>query len=268
MFINSKFTINGISSVDIDVGAVLVRTNGSFLQEQMMGARTVNQDKPAKNELPTLYGIDQDVIEFDLKLVYKDLVKFTTPNLTEMAKHFGGLTFVPFTTEEYPGIVFYVLATSMHVIKTGEYKGWLEIHLVTSAPFAFFEGTTEVFNVLTSGGGNIVVYNDSNVMNPKYNDFIYDPIIEIDINEVLAGDLILTNTSNGNKTFSFTGLEDFEQLWIDNRLRKIISNEATLPNRINNLVDKQWLQLVYGENIININKKATVTFTMQQPVYV
>jgi len=234
----------------------------------MMVDRTIVQEKPAKNSVATLYGVDQDSIEFDLKLVYKDLVAFTTPNLTEMAKVFGSLTFVPFTTEEYPGIVFYVLATSMNVIKTGEYKGWLEIHLVTSAPHAYFEETVEIFNIVTAGGEDISIWNDSNVMNPKYNAFIYEPIIEIDINEVVAGDLILTNTSNGNKTFSFTGLEDYEQLWIDNNLKKIITNEVTLPSRINNLVDKQWLQLVYGENIINVNKKATVTVTMKQAVYV
>lgn len=267
MFINSKFTIDGIASTDIGVnGVILVRTDNGPVVEQVIGTRQIIQDKNIKNLAPTFYGVMQDNIEFDLKLLFKDMSKFTENNFKEIHKLFGGLKHIPFISDEYPDIIFYVLATGISIVKYGDYKGWIEMHLVTNAPHAYTNDTTIEFDLSAIEIPTVIeVTNPSNVMNPKYIDYIYEPKMIVELSGETTN-FTLTNLSNDNDIFGFTDLEAGEMLVIDNNLKRI--NTSSIATRIDKLINKNWLGLIYGMNQIEVNNPVIITFMWQFPIYV
>lgn len=267
MFIKSDFTINGISSSALGVtGAIIVRTDNTPLSSPMMGTRSIKKQKSLKNNRPTPTGIEQDVIEFDLKIAFSKLEAFTVANRMTLAKHFTKTEYVPFTSSEYPGVVFYVIATSMNMIRNGELKGWFDIHLETSAPYAFLTPTTQVFDLHDIvESTNITIVNLSNVMNRKYGAYIYEPKLTVQLSGASTS-FILKNRSNNDEIFSLTELVAGETLIIENEYNRITSTVSDA--RISHLVNRNWFKLVEGENSIQVYNPLILTVDCLFPVYV
>jgi phage-related protein len=67
---------------------------------------------------------------------------------------------------------------------------------------------------------------------------------------VLGGDVTLTNTSDSNRVFAFTGLQANEILTINNSLQTIVSSTAL--KRLSNF-NKNFFRLKSGKNIITVD---------------
>ena len=65
-----------------------------------------------------------------------------------------------------------------------------------------------------------------------------------------GGDITITNTSDNNRQFVFTGLQANEVITIDNSLQSISS--STTLRRMSNF-NKKFFRLVNGENVLNIS---------------
>lgn len=264
MFINSKFTINGYSSDSIGAeGVLLVRTDKGTVEEQMFGDRSLISSSNPKTGLKTLYGMDQDVIEFDIKITNKMGVPFTKDTLREIARAFGSLQYQTFTTDEYPGVEFYVATTSMKYSKTPENTGWIEIHLKTSAPHAY---TVEVVehHIITNPPEDITINNPSNVMNSKYNEYYYEPeFMKMIMTDPSDDACVIQNVSDDYREFGFINVDPESTFTINNQLR-MLSGEGL----INNLIDYSWFRLVEGNNILRVNNSMEITIKAHYPVYI
>ena len=167
---------------------------------------------------------------------------------------------------DYPGIVFYVIATSIELITYGLYKGWIQVKLENCANFAFspLEISTFDFTDLTSMQ-TFEIYAKFNVQHPKYG-YYYFPKLLIDM-KGSATSITLLNLSDGNRQFGFTGLSVLESLEIDNELKQITS--STGNNRLDNMINNHaFFRLVYGKNIITVDNPCILQFQCQYPVYI
>ena len=230
----------------------------------MMGVRTVKQEKLPKSDISILYSVEQENIEFDLKLIFSGNEDISDTNRTLLAKQFSETKYVPFSSAEYPGKIFYVLATKLDAIRDGDFKGWFELHL-TPAPYAFFTPSAPVFDLSTISEPTIIeIANPTNVMSRKYGDYIYEPKIIVELKGSTTS-FVLNNLTLG-KSCSMTDLTALETLTIDNAGRKIIS--STNNPRFSHLVNKNWFKLTSGINSIQVDHQMILTVNLQIPVYI
>ena len=122
----------------------------------------------------------------------------------------------------------------------------------------FHQKEINVFDIVNKTS-NIELYNKSNVV-----DF-YEPEIKITLTGSNTG-ISLTNLSDGGRIFGFTSLSIGEILTVDNKLKKIVS--STNNARIGKLIDKNWLKLIYGKNILKVSNECKISVTSQYPLYI
>lgn len=264
-FTSEYFIIDGIKSSDIGVdGCLLIRTD-SEISRQIIGQKSVVKDIIRYRNIPYFYTTEKNVIEFDLKFSLLDN-EFNDDILFELGKIFAKDRYVEFISMDYPGIVFYVIATSIELITYGLYKGWIQVKLENCANFAFspLEISTFDFTDLTSMQ-TFEIYAKFNVQHPKYG-YYYFPKLLIDM-KGSATSITLLNLSDGNRQFGFTGLSVLESLEIDNELKQITS--STGNNRLDNMINNHaFFRLVYGKNIITVDNPCILQFQCQYPVYI
>lgn len=264
-FTSEYFIIDGIKSSDIGVdGCLLIRTD-SEISRQIIGQKSVVKDIIRYRNIPYFYTVEKGVIEFDLKFSLQDN-EFDDIRLFELGKIFAKDKYVEFQSMDYPGIVFYVIATSIELITYGLYKGWIQVKLENCANFAFspLKISTFDFSDLTSTQ-TFEIDAKFNVQHPKYG-YYYFPKLLIDM-KGNATSITLLNLSDGNRQFGFTGLSVLESLEIDNELKQITS--STGNNRFDNMINNHaFFRLVYGKNIITVNTPCVLQFQCQYPVYI
>jgi len=103
--------------------------------------------------------------------------------------------------------------------------------------------------------------------------FYFEPIIyfenkgdrkiypEIWITKTGNGDISIINTSNGNQEFKFTNLLDGEKLYIHGE-RRYIETSLPMTYRYSNF-NNEYLEFVYGENILRVVGNAQIQFRYQ-----
>jgi phage-related protein len=264
-FTSEYFQIDGIKSTDIGVnGCYLVRVGNTEINRQIIGNKSLNEEKIPHNDLSYLYNISKEPIEFDLQFsLLED--EYTPDRLIELGKIFAGDKYVPFISVDYPQVQFFVICTSMNLITFGLKRGYFECRLRTSAPFAFAftEVSTFDFSTITSPT-TFILTNKSNVSDAKGNYYYMPETIYIDLKSTSTG-VTITNLSDNARQFIFTGLSTSECLVIDNKMGRITS--STTLARLS-CFNKNWLRLVYGVNQLTCSSKCVLQFHCQYPVYV
>lgn len=91
---------------------------------------------------------------------------------------------------------------------------------------------------------NFTFYNDSDD-----NGYLLPDISFTISNNVSAGDFTLTNITDSSRAFTFTGLDQSEQITVDNDKQIITSSDGNL--RLGDF-NKNWFRLLPGNNQLNI----------------
>lgn len=266
-FTQEYFWIDGIRSSDIGVdGCYLVR-NDSEINRQMMGQKSVVKDIIRYRNIPYFYTVEKGVLEFDLKFSLLDR-EFDSNRLFELGQLFAQDKYVEFRHIDYPEVVFYVICTSIELITYGSYKGWLQIKMENFANFALAYPSPHIstfdFSDLTSTQ-TFEIDAKFNVDHPKYGRY-YFPKLLIDM-KGSATSIIISNLSDGNRQFGFTGLSVGESIEIDNELKQITSSTGNyrLDNMINN---HNFFRLIRGKNVLSVNAPCILQFQCLYPVYI
>lgn len=263
-FTSELFTIDGIQASSIGVnGAILVRTN-SEISRSVIGSKNILKDTIRYRNIPYFYGVEKDVITFDLKISLLDN-EFDQNAMDELGRIFAKDRYVKFTSCDFPNIEFYVICKSMDLITYGTYKGWISVQLENFASFgvSHCEDYWDFSNLTTTQ--TFEIYAKFNVMHPKYKEYYYFPILNIDM-KGSSTNITITNLSDENRTFGFTGLTAQETLEIDNDAKSIIS--STGNGRIDNLVGHRWFRFVSNVNKLTINQPCILQFISYFPNYV
>jgi hypothetical protein len=212
-------------------------------------------------------SVEKSPIEFDLKFCLGD--REITPDLLfEMGQIFAKDHYVSFQSCDYLGVEFFVIATSINLITFGNYAGWLEIKLRTSAPYAFSKELVPTIDCTKATSSSPITFKidcKSNVQN-AYGKYEYYPYLLIDMKNSNTS-ITLTNISYGGRKFGFTGLTANESIEVDNENKRIVS--STNQPRLNKLIENHnWFCLTYGVNYISCNASAVIQVKLRYPVYI
>jgi len=260
-----QFIINGVNSSDIGVdGCYLIRRE-SEMSRQIMGQRSVVKDTIRYKSLPYFYTTEQDVISFDLKFSLLE-GQFTGERIYEISSLFSKNNYVEFRSIDYPGVVFFVIATSIELITFGLLQGYLQIRLENCAGHAFSEVMISTFDFSTlTEPQTFEIDAKFNVPHPKYG-FYYFPKLLIDM-KGSATAITISSHSDGNRSFGFTGLTALESLEIDNELKQITS--STDNYRLSKMINNHtWFRLIQGRNVLTINSPSLIQIQAQYPLYI
>lgn len=264
-FTNMEFIVSDINSSDLGIDGVNIVRTDSEIHMPWIGGKNIVEDRIRYRDIPYDYGTIKQPLEFTLLFSILDK-QYTNDILMQLGKIFGSDNYVKFQTTDDLSKVYYVRPTSqIDLITFGNFKGWYQINLrnVTGFCFSPIEISNLDFSDLTIPQ-TFTIYNKSNVMHPKYNDYIYFPQLNIDL-KGSATSIVLYNQSDGNRKFEMTSLSTLESLEVNNDLRQITS--STGLDRIGNLTNKLFFRLVYGVNIIQITTPAVIQVICQYPIY-
>lgn len=265
MFTEKSFIIDGIPSSEINVDdCVLIRDNPQ-INRQIMGNKSIVENKLHYSDIPTFIRTEKQPMEFTLMVSFLD-TELNKNKLIELNKIFSKDIYVPFESSDYPNVVFYVIATSIELVTFSNFKGWYQINLRCNAPHAWLKEELLSFDLSEITEPTIIeIENKTNVMHPKWSNYIYEPELWIYMqgNET---EIKLENLSDNGRIFEFIDLNIGEELYIHNRKKQIESNVAI--NRLANLFNKNWFRLVDGVNEIKVYNKCMLQIRTQFPIYV
>ena len=260
------FIFNGINSEDM--GLYIIRMDTGFITNPFIGSKSLNQAVRPGRVKASREGLTREVIEFDLQMVllddYGKLKEWTPEERMRIARWLFQDEYAAFQTEDDLGKIYYGMFTNEQNLFTMNNTGYLELHFVTNSHTAWSPVIDHAFDFWNNdaGGRIITIENLSNISKN------YEPKIEIEMkHEVGESNLEfkLINLSNDNKEFIFTGLRRDEIISVDNENRIILSSYSAHINPYGSF-NKNWLELVYGENQLQIFGKCAINIQCQFPI--
>jgi hypothetical protein len=260
---NKEFIIDNIKSRDIDVKDFVLIRNDAQIERQIMGNKEIKSESIPYNDLPTFFRTNKSVIEFDILISFID-ADFTSDRLQYLGYIFGKDKYVPFQSIDYLDVQYYVMAKSISLVTFGDYKGWVHIHLETNAPYSWSIPQINNYDLSHIDAPKIVqIYNKSNVTN-AYGENYYYPEVYIDLKGSSTG-LIIKNISDSGRETVLTGLNLNESIIINRYNLRQVESSSGIP-RLSNF-NKNFLRLIYGKNLLQINNKCQIQIKSQFPIY-
>jgi len=254
-FDNVSSTVHGIQIVKID--------NGGLIETPIAGGRNINQDFSMRDK-PWFHSANVLPQEVNLTFTIS-----ATPNAFDTTKRtavfdwlFSPRVYCDLISADNLNKVYKIIFTSpLQFTTTDLTNGFFSLSAMMY-PFAY---TTLQTYTNAATPTSITINNPQNVRNID-NTYYYYPIVYADLTST-ATSFKITNTSDSNRIFEITGCELLEELFVDNDLKIINSNQLNV-DRFATLTSKRWLRLVKGSNVLTINTTADVTITCQYPIMV
>lgn len=244
----------------------IIRTETGMVETPFFGGQEIQEEWLQGRNSPYTYGTRLTPIEFTILI--SPLEKEWTPEL----KGVVGQWLIQDSYKEFQFAddleKFYyakcVNAADLHLLKK---QGYLELTFRTNSAYAWSEEKIESFDLTNNPTNSTVTINClSNINKP------YRPDLDI---ELMDGETNITirnldNTkmeSDGltEKVFKFTDLRMNERISVDNENEFIKSN-----NQTSNPFAKfsgEWLELVNGENRLEITGKCKIKIRTQYPIF-
>jgi len=194
-----------------------------------------------------LFGVSQTpVLQFSLTIGSPDYIDGTTRNLIEQYL-FGHTTFkiLQIFESDLQDIYFNCLITK----GVGSYVGNLNIgyecDIVCDSPWAYEFPKT----ITKTYANDIITDEDYTYYNTSANNDYTYALVDFTLNNI-GDSFTLTNESDNDRQYIFTGLSNGENIYTDND-RQILTSDTGLRRMTN--FNKHWFRLVPGANNLNIN---------------
>lgn len=258
MFINSEFYYDGQSSKEFNIS--IVHVSGGLVAGQFGINRNIKEEKIFNNPLPYFFGLEETPLTFTLEL-YLD-GSWSYEQRTKIAKWLFKNDYKSFYSIDNPQVIYECMAVgnpSRHF--TGSFEGYVNIEFRCNAPYAWSPISTQTYDF----SNNVDIQTITLENNCNLNDYIHYPEVEFQLVGDCTG-ITITNVTNGGKQTSFTGLNEGETIYIDNK-KKIIKTDETGLYRYSKF-NKVWFCLVYGQNQIQVVGKCILRIRSRFPVVV
>lgn len=194
-------------------------------------------------------------LEFDITLMSKSPIDGVTRSAIQKL-FLGQPTYKNFqiVQDDIADAVLEVLFTSATNKYIGNVQYGITLHGHCSSPWAHTFPKTKTY---TFGGNNVVNYDFSLYNDSTDNDYIF-PLSVFTLNSV-GNSFQLTNITDNNRIFLFTGLLPNEIITVDN-FRQTVSSSTGLKRLTN--FNKHFFRLVPGNNELNVQAGiGTLTLT-------
>ncbi len=244
-FYGSSFIFNSVPSEQY--GLRISELDASAINEAM-GSFDVEiyEQKVYRRSTPYFYGTTGvPHLEFDMSCYSEQ--ELSAEDFSIIQKWlFGQNTYkkLQITQFDMQNIYWWTILNSPETIKVGSKIQGCKFHVICNSPFGYkFPETTTYTYTASVVDNNEYFYNASDdVLNYLY------PVSVITMNNT-GGTATITNQTDTNRVFEFTGLQADEVITIDNNLQTISS--STGLKRLNNF-NKHWLRFVPSINNLRI----------------
>jgi len=258
IFIDTSFTYNGISS--IDMGVMLVKIDTGMVEQNFGMPRSIITSKIKDVLQPLFYGFEEEPIRF--KIIIAKQGEWTTTDRMNICKWLFQNNYRDFISNDDITIIYKCVAIGQpKFYNNANNQGYAEIEFECDAPHAWSPVFVRQFDLSSNTTSiTIEVENKSNM-----DDIYHYPEIEFTLVDD-ATSFKLVNLQDGGRIFEFTGLEEQETVYINNKTKYIKSDTGLY--RLSNLTDKQFFRMVYGINNVEVFGKCLLTIRSQFPIVV
>jgi phage-related protein len=253
---------------NIDYGVYIVHLESGFYPTPVGGSKNIISDKIAYRDLSYHYRTELEPLKFSITLAPLDDT-WTETTKFNLFKWLGNRTYKSFQTCDDLSKMCYCICTNPQEISSVGTDGqfYLTLEFEASSPYWFSMPEYSTFDCTAATPTvpiTIEIWNKSNVLHPKLNDYYYEPELWIDFGTAITG-LTISNTSDGNRQTILTGCVAADSIYLNNSLKQI---EATTTTSLLAKFNKNWLRLSYGKNLLTINKACILQFKCQFPLYI
>lgn len=243
------FVYDGIPSTF--EGIYLVKLEGGLTPEPFIPAKEIISETIPNNPIPYVYEHRDLPLEFPLTFSLLD-ESWTHEKRRKIASWIDNGRFNEFYSSDNPNKRYYITCIDASELYTNpEDCGYFTMRFKNISPYSYSpvmmeriihdENTPKVYEFCNLGDVNLFP--------------------EMQIKKIGNGDLTIKNLSNNGKVFKFTNLLDGETLLVDN-LHRDIETDIPSMNRYDNF-NQDYLELVYGNNRLDIDGKCEIIFRYQ-----
>lgn len=250
---STDFYYNGEYSVD--KGIYLVKLDSGFITDPFLPESETISDRVPGNDTPYYYETRKRQLR--VPLIFSCLEGYwTLEKRREIARWLDTKNYEEFYSADDVDKRYYLKYDGGIDLQTnGNQQGYIEVNFINIDESAYSPIYVDNYDLSTITEPTTIEFN---------NDGDDDLLPELQILKYGAGDFKITNLTNGGKVFLFSGLNDQETVYIDNKLRHI---ETDIPDfsRFDSF-NGNYLDLVYGVNTLQIEGAAKLTFRYQYKI--
>jgi len=261
-FFSYDFVFNNVPSNTYGLGIVNLDTGTS--DGDAGAAVEIYEKQVYRKSRPYFFGRSYDTpLEFEMTIASENVIDGNDRSLIE-SWLLGAQNYYPLQIlqEDLQDVYFNVIFTKSKNAYAGNMNFGMVLHARCDAPWAWKFPQTLIKNYT----GDVIVDETFTFYNQSAeNDYMY-PVISVTTNAI--GDSVsITNITDSNREFAFTGLDTGETLGIDN-YRQIITSSVPGAYRLGDF-NKKWFRLLKGANRITLNggiSNFTMTYQLAQKV--
>lgn len=239
-----------------DFGIYNVSLDSGMFEDQFSAPRTIIETKIRGNPKPYVHGVEYEPITLKLSFAFADT--WDEAKIREVARWLCGQEYYkPLWFAENPTRLFYCMCVDESIlVHNGLKQGYITLTMRCDSPYTytpFFTKGELDFSTITAP----TTFEFANS-----GDVVCKP--EVWITKIGdGGSVSLVNLSNGSREFKFssTSLQNNEMIYVDNEREYI---ETNVPNvyRYKDF-NNNFLELVRGRNILQVNGKCKIMFRYQ-----
>lgn len=246
------FNYAGINSADMGISNANLGSGMS--EEPFVSERTIREVKIRGNSKRYFQNIGHEPLEFPVSFVFDNL--WDSDKIREVARWLCNQTYYqPLYFSANINRIYYALVVdSPNLVHNSLSQGYINLTFRCKDCYSYSPVYTSNIYDLSSNvpEGTIIEFSNEGDVNLKP---------EIEIEKVGAGDITITNTSNNNEVFSFTGLNNAEVIYVNNE-DEIIDTSIIGIYRYSNFNDN-YLNLIRGINQLNVVGNCKIIFRYQ-----
>jgi predicted phage tail component-like protein len=250
--ISYKFTFDDTTSESM--GVYLVRMSSGMFPISYVAGKEILEEYPSRASSPYFFRTKKS--PYTMTLTFSTLSNdMDATKLKDIASWLIQDEYKAFVSDDNPDKIFYLMATNQIDFYTnGNNEGYFDITFRCQFPYALTSASTPTYEITSSG--TITIENDSNTSTYYYP--------EIEITTCSTGIVSLVNTSDNNRTTSFTSLSNGLDIYMNGDKKQLITSDGSY---IYDKFNKIWLRLVQGTNVINVTGNVIIEFRTQFPVF-
>ncbi|WP_337020178.1 phage tail domain-containing protein [Oceanobacillus massiliensis] len=243
------FNFNGQWSYDM--GIIKASVQDGLFEDLLVASKSIVEEKIDGRDKPYFYGVEREPLSFPLPIYFKD--DLTVDKVREILRWLDTDTYSPFYMIDKPERIWYAMVIDdVSAIHNGIKEGYMELTMRTSDVRTYTPFTmSELHTFGNNTGGEIIEFENNG-------DFDCEPIVHI--KKFGNGNITIQNLSKYTGDFTFSNLNDQEQLIVDCGNKDIESDSLIL--RYDDFSDN-YLTFVRGVNRLKVIGNCEIRFETQ-----
>ena len=252
MFYGLDFIYNGIPSDNF--GLKVVNFDSGQMDDMTAVSYDIEEQKVRRRPVPYFFGVEQnEKLKFTLTIAREEILDRYDKSVINkwlFNKQYNDLKIIQ---PDLNGVVYRCILTNPQQTQFGNLAYALKFDVICDAPYGYTEEITNTYSI--TGTQTISHYSPS-----ANRDYLYPKLI-ITLGSTTTS-FSITNTTDNNRIFSFSGVGASQTITVNNDLGIITATgNASMSN-----FNKKWFRLLPEYNSLSISGSATVQIIAKYPI--